>query len=171
MTKSAARGARRALPQQWVALGENFVLFEPGDHLIPGILGRILAVAGAIIGMEAVRRARIDLDLEGLPSRLQRPLQRVDLTYRDALVRVAIEAEHRRFTPRRPSEGPLRQRLFLRRRTAGRAVDPPPLFHVLFMPGVSPPCPPAAAEAHNAETAGIAALGLRPRHRRIKIGE
>src|SRR5262249_60636404 len=51
MTKSAARGARRALPQQWVALGENFVLFEPGDHLIPRVLGRILAVAGAIIGI------------------------------------------------------------------------------------------------------------------------
>src|SRR5262245_45158991 len=107
MTKSAARGAPR-FAVAWVALGQHFVLFEPGDHLLPGVFGRVLAVAGAIIGMEAVRRAGVNLDLESLSRRLQRPLQRVDLAYRNALVCLAVEAEHRRFHVRRQLDRALR---------------------------------------------------------------
>src|SRR5262249_38735168 len=39
--------------------GEDLVLLEPVRHLAPGCLGSLLAVALPIVGMEAVRRARI----------------------------------------------------------------------------------------------------------------
>src|ERR1700747_2870806 len=68
-TSAAARKSaapkRRAWPQSVCRSGEHFVFLEPGDHLVPAVLGRVLAVAGAIVGVEAVRRGGVDLDLAG----------------------------------------------------------------------------------------------------------
>src|SRR5262245_22166213 len=44
-------------------LSEHVVLLEPDYHLLPGVLGRFLTVAGAVVGVKAVRLAGIDLDL------------------------------------------------------------------------------------------------------------
>ncbi len=41
---------------------QHFVLLEPRLHLVPGVLGGFLAVARPVVGVEAVRRARIDLE-------------------------------------------------------------------------------------------------------------
>jgi hypothetical protein len=35
-------------------LAQHAVLLEPGLHLGPGILGRVLAIAGAVVGVETV---------------------------------------------------------------------------------------------------------------------
>src|SRR5260370_7364933 len=55
---------------------QHVVFLEPGLHLVPSILGGFLAVARAIIGVEAVRGARIDLELSGLFVFGHRPLHR-----------------------------------------------------------------------------------------------
>src|SRR5215813_8522447 len=46
--------------------GEDLVLLEPVGHLAPGCLGSFLAVARPVVGMEAVRRAWIGLEVGGL---------------------------------------------------------------------------------------------------------
>src|SRR5258705_12448960 len=56
---------------------QHVVLLEPGLHLAPCILGGFLAVAGAVIGVEAVRSARIDLELGGLLGFRESGLQRL----------------------------------------------------------------------------------------------
>ena len=38
---------------------QHAVFLEPGDHLVPGVLGRLLAVARPVIGDKAVRRVGI----------------------------------------------------------------------------------------------------------------
>src|SRR5215216_4095617 len=82
-------------------LAEDFKFLEPGLHLIPGVFGGLLAVARAVIGMEAMRRARIDLELGGLAGCLQVRFHLLDLSNRNSLVRFAVEAEHRRLHFRR----------------------------------------------------------------------
>src|SRR5262245_15798409 len=72
---------------------QHLVLLEPVRRLRPRILGRVLAVARPIIGMETVRRARIDLELGSLARSRERRLHRLDLRDRDALVGFAIESE------------------------------------------------------------------------------
>src|SRR4051812_8359760 len=44
-------------------LAEHLVLLEPVDRHLPAVLGRLLAVARPVVGMEAVRRTGIDLEL------------------------------------------------------------------------------------------------------------
>src|SRR5262245_23346539 len=74
---------------------QHVVSLEPGLHLIPGVLGGLLAVARATVGVEAMRGARIDLELSGLFVFLQRRLQRFDARDGNAGIGLAIEAEHR----------------------------------------------------------------------------
>ena len=50
---------------------EHPVFSEPGLHPAPRILGGFLAITCAIIGMEAVRCARIDFEFGGFPGRRQ----------------------------------------------------------------------------------------------------
>src|SRR5207245_2969402 len=57
------------------------VLLEPVQQAFPAVLGFVLAVAGAIIGVEGVRRVRVHDDLPGLPRFLEgltHPLDRLD---------------------------------------------------------------------------------------------
>src|SRR5271168_3467069 len=63
---------------------DHFVLLEPGLHRVPAVFRRFLAVAGAVVGMEAVRGGRIDLELGGLARLGERFLQRFDRGNRNA---------------------------------------------------------------------------------------
>src|ERR1700753_4318078 len=54
---------------------KHLVFLHPGLHPAPCILGRFLAITRAIVGVEAMRRARIDLELGGLLVSRQRGLQ------------------------------------------------------------------------------------------------
>src|SRR6185312_5694905 len=58
------------------ASAENLVSFEPGGRPAPGVLRRLLAVARTIVGMEAMRSSRIDLELRPLAGRLEGSLHR-----------------------------------------------------------------------------------------------
>src|SRR5215468_6560607 len=53
---------------------QHAVFLQPGLHLVPAVFGRILAVAWAIVGVEAVRCTRIDLELRGFLAFGQRRL-------------------------------------------------------------------------------------------------
>src|SRR5436190_23951003 len=75
---------------------EHLVLLEPVGHLGPALLGGFLAVARPIVGMEAVRRARIDLEVGGLAGSGERGLHGLNLRDRDAAVGFAVETEPRR---------------------------------------------------------------------------
>src|SRR6266496_1131492 len=54
--------------------GEHAVFLEPGLELVPAILRRVLAIARAVVGVEAVWRAGIDVEFCGLAGRLELPL-------------------------------------------------------------------------------------------------
>src|SRR6185436_922331 len=73
------------------------VLLEPGQHALPAVLGRLLAVARAVIGVERVRHAFVDMDLGLLvvAEGLQAGAQHFDALERNALVGAAVQAEHR----------------------------------------------------------------------------
>src|SRR5215831_4258207 len=132
---------------------QHFVFLEPGGHLVPAVLGGFLAVARAIVGVEAVRCARIDLELGGLAGRLQCGLHRLDLRYRNALVGLAVKAEHRRLHLRRQLGRALRPDRLLRVGIDQRAVERNGRLEVLVMRGIFPHRAPAATEAHDAEPA------------------
>src|SRR5262245_6567790 len=91
------RSSRRKTGRKTYRAGsEHFVFHEPGLHVGPGGFGRFGPVAGTVIGVEAVRRAGEDLELSGLASGSEGRLHRLDLGDGDALVGLAVKAEHRR---------------------------------------------------------------------------
>src|SRR5438067_7736538 len=91
----AAARRRCATPRPSIGRSaQHFVLLEPGDRLLPGVLGRLLAVARPEVRVEAVRRAGIDLEFGGLFSGLEFFLHLLDLLDLDAGVLGAVEAEH-----------------------------------------------------------------------------
>src|SRR6476661_3439553 len=49
---------------------QHAVFLEPRSQLFPAVLGRGLVVARPVIGVEAVRRAWIDVEFGGLAERL-----------------------------------------------------------------------------------------------------
>ena len=61
------------------ASAQDAVFPEPGLRLLPVIFRGVLAVAAAIVGMEAVRCFRIDLEFGRLPALLERRLELLDL--------------------------------------------------------------------------------------------
>src|SRR5882757_877258 len=81
---------------------QHFVLLEPADHLIPRVVSRpfagvrrcLAAVARPVVGVEAVRRAGIDLEFGGLFSGLEFFFHLLDLLDLDAGVLGAVETEH-----------------------------------------------------------------------------
>src|SRR3954464_9911165 len=85
--------ARAALSKS--ASAQDAILLEPGLRLLPGIFCGVLAVAAAVVGMEAVRRFRIDLEFGGLLVLLQGRLELLDLGDGNAGIGAAIDAEHR----------------------------------------------------------------------------
>jgi len=70
---------------------EHFVFLEPGLHLTPCGFGGFRTIAGAIIRMETVRSARIDLEFGGFAGRLECGFHGLDLGRRDTLIRLAIQ--------------------------------------------------------------------------------
>src|SRR3954462_8270184 len=69
------------------------VLLEPCQHALPAVVGRFLAIARAVVGVEGVRHAFVDVDLRLLvvAECLQAGAQHLDALERDALVRAAVE--------------------------------------------------------------------------------
>jgi len=82
----------RAFGQGLSRSAQNFVFPEPCLHLIPGVFGGFLAVACSVVGVEAVRRAGIDLELGGLVRLRQRSFQRLDLGDGNAGIRASTQA-------------------------------------------------------------------------------
>src|ERR1700722_4338701 len=156
--KPRAMAARRS--------AEHPVLPEPGLHPAPRVLGGFLAIACAIIGMEAMRRAWIDLEFSGLPGRCQRRLQRLDRRNGNAGIRLAIQAQHRRLHIRCELGRALRpERVrWIDRRAVKRAAR----LEASAVRGIFPDRPSAAAESDNAEPVGIAALRLGPGDRAVE---
>src|SRR5580704_2139838 len=60
---ASPRSGRATARARHTQSAQHIIFLEPGLHLVPAILGGFLAVAGAVVGMKAVRRARIDLEL------------------------------------------------------------------------------------------------------------
>src|SRR5437660_10614067 len=92
-----AKTRRRKAPRLSRISGsaQHLVLLEPADHAIPGILGRLFAIARPIIGDETVRRAGIDVEFGGLATGFERRFHLMDLVDRNAGIGFAIEAEQR----------------------------------------------------------------------------
>src|SRR3954471_10702875 len=72
-------------------LAQHFVLFDPGDRLLPAVLGRLLAVARPEVRVEAVRRAGIDLEFGGLFGGLEFFFHLLDLLDLDARILGAVQ--------------------------------------------------------------------------------
>src|ERR1700687_1905425 len=89
------RRSKAPRPSSISGSAQDLILLEPADHAIPGILGRLFAVARPIIGDETVRRAGIGMEFGGLAIGFERRFHLVDLVDRDASIGLAIEAEHR----------------------------------------------------------------------------
>src|SRR6186713_2845496 len=77
-------------------LAQHPVLFEPGLHLAPRVLGRLLAVARAIVGVEAMRCGWVYLELGRLLVGGQRRLEGFHGCDGNAGVGLAVEPEDRR---------------------------------------------------------------------------
>src|SRR5262245_59871467 len=73
------------------------VALEEREHATPAVLGRVLAVARPVVGVEPVRRALVDeeLHLLRLAGGSRRGLHLVDGRDGDPLVRAPVEAKHR----------------------------------------------------------------------------
>src|SRR5215813_670060 len=82
--KPEERGGR-STRREWLSR-QHAVFLEPGLQLLPRILGRLLAIARPIVGMEAMGGIRIDFEFGGLARRLQRGLHLLDLIDRNARV-------------------------------------------------------------------------------------
>src|SRR5262245_32012221 len=54
------------------------VRLEPGEHALPAVLGRVLAEARTVVGVEAVRHAWKDMDLGGPGVLVARLLERLE---------------------------------------------------------------------------------------------
>src|SRR5262252_3396346 len=154
-----------ALP---LPLRQHAVLLEPGGHLVPAVVRCFLAVARPVIGMEAMRRARIDLEFGGLAGGLEGGFHLLDLIDWDALVLGAIEAEHRLLHVLGGSKRVDRHGFV--RRIRKTAVEGDAGLEVA-VGRIAPHGAAAAAEAHDAEPVGVAALRLRPRDGGVEIGK
>src|SRR6266850_8315124 len=137
-------------------------------YLAPRVIGRFLAIAWPIVGMEAVRRARIDLEFGGLAGGLEGRFHLLDLIDRNALIFRTIEAEHRLLDLLGGSDSVDRHRFA--RRVGETAVEGDAGLEVA-VGGIAPHGTAAAAEAHDAEPVGVAALRLCPRDRGVEIGK
>src|SRR5258708_34576349 len=110
--------------------------------------------------MEAVGRARIDLEFGGLAGGLEGRLHLLDLIDRNALVLGTIEAEHRLLDVLGGSDGVDRHRFA--RRIGETAVEGDAGLEVA-VGRIAPHGTAAAAEAPYAEPVGGAALRRGPR--------
>jgi hypothetical protein len=79
---------------------------------LDGVKLRSLAIACAVIGVEAVRRVSVGFDLEGFSGALERIFQHVHLRERNALVGFAVKAENRGVDLRRAFDWALRPERF-----------------------------------------------------------
>src|SRR5258708_36955350 len=94
--KAGIKEARAGRPRlQHGRSREHAVFLEPGGHLAPRVISRLLAIAWPVVGMEAVGRAWIDLEFGGLAGGLEGRFHLLDLIDRNALVLGTLEAEHR----------------------------------------------------------------------------
>src|SRR3954464_1944218 len=154
--------ARAALSKS--ASAQDAILLEPGLGLLPGIFCGVLAVAAAVVGMEPVRRFRIDLEFGRLLVLLQGCLELLDLGDGNAGIGAPIEAEHRCLHLGRELHRAFRpQRIgWIDRRT----VEGDAGLEAAAVSGIFPDGASAPAEADDAELTGVAALRSRPRHRR-----
>src|SRR5262245_45306172 len=89
---------------------QHVIFLEPVDRLVPRGLGGILAITRAIVGMEAVRGARIDVKRGGFARGLEPALHLPDLVDRNASISLAVETEHRDLGLWREIERALRNR-------------------------------------------------------------
>src|SRR4051812_4263551 len=84
--RTGASPFRYTLPQRKspVPALRHAILLEPRLQALPAILGGSLAVTGAIVRVEGVRRVRIDDDLGGLARTLESLAHLLDRLDRDA---------------------------------------------------------------------------------------
>src|SRR3546814_8630871 len=82
-------------PQPRSPSAETMAL-EPGNGLLPAVLGRFLAIARAVVGEEGMRRAVIDDEFGFLAGVAQGCLHLMHAVDRNAMVRGAVAAEYRR---------------------------------------------------------------------------
>src|SRR5947207_9327755 len=143
------------------------MLLDPGEHLGPTLLGLFGAIARPVIGVEAVRRVRIDLALAGFAGRLARRLPLLVNFRRNELIGAAVEREHRTFQIR------LDIGRVLRRQLAGWAVDSVPRdsrFEVGVVRGIEPDGAPAPTEPGDRELGSVRlARGFRESDSRIEV--
>ena len=128
---------------------------RPPAPRFPAILGRLFAIACAIVGDKSVRGAGIGVEFGGLAVGLERGLHLMDLIDGDAGIGLAIELEHRLLNLRCQFDRALRRRVAL---VGERAIERDAGFQIWIMRGVMPNIAAAAAEAHDAEPVGVAAL-------------
>src|SRR5215472_16809143 len=161
-----AAPAWRRVGASIVGSAQNLIFFEPADHPVPAVLGRLFAIARAIVGDESVRRAGIGVEFGGLAAGLERGLHLMDLIDGDAGIGLAVEPEHRLLNLRRKIDRALRRRIAL---VGERAIERDAGFQIWTMRGVMPNIAAAAAEAHDAEPVGVAALRFGPGDGGIQI--
>src|SRR3954466_3417440 len=88
LTCSFTRATRVRRP-----VSSDAVPVEPRKHPAPSVVGGLLAIRRAVVGVERVRRVRIGVDLARLPGRLERRAHAVHAFVRDARVRTAVQAQ------------------------------------------------------------------------------
>src|SRR5262245_24105411 len=147
-------------PETSAVRSGHAVLLEPGEAALPAVLRRIRAIARPVVGVEAVRRAVVDDQLARLLRVLERLAHLVDVAHRDALVRAAVETEHRRLQLADELEGMLRSQV-----VGGAGEDAIPRdarFEIWAVRVIEPHDAPAVAESGDAELLDVAAVVLGP---------
>src|SRR5947199_10202930 len=150
------------------ALAQHPVLFEPGLHLAPGVLGRVVAIARAIVGVETMRCGGIDLELGSLVVGRQRRLEGFHRCDGNAGVGLAVEAEDGRFHLGRE----LRRALWPDRiwRIDQRTVERGARLERAAVGGIFPDRASAAAEPDDTLPRSVAALRPGPGSGAVEIG-
>src|SRR3954469_1232552 len=164
-TAEVAKAANESAP--WLA--QHPVLPEPGLHLAPGILGRVLAVARAIVGVEAVRCGGIDLELGSLLVFGQRRLEGFHRCDGNAGVGLAIEAEDGRLHLGCELRRALRPDRVLR--VDQRTVERGACLQRAAVGGIFPDRATAAAEPDDAQLRSVAALRFGPGNGAVETGQ
>src|SRR5450830_550633 len=88
------------------------MLFEPFQGAFPAVFGSFLAVAGAVVGMEGMRRVGVDHELRGtggLRAGRQRGLHALHGVQRNAGIGAAVQAQHRGLEAGHPVDRVLRR--------------------------------------------------------------